>query len=107
MSLHADEIEITEADHRVTPTDIRAAVDAAITQADAERGVVHIAKVRSLLPPWATGPQVGARINGHVRRGSLVWTGDYLPSGNAKTRNAQRPAKVYLLIKPLAEAGTR
>lgn len=97
----ADEITYTEQDHRVTAQDIREAVDGAI-QALHDRGeAIHIGNIRPLLPAWATGPQVGARMNGHVRRGSLVWTGDFALNGNTRTRNALRPCKVYELVKAM------
>lgn len=102
-----DEIEVTESDHSVTASDIRDAVDAAIEISDHLHGVVHIAHIREHLPPWATGPQIGARINGHVRRGALEWTGRYAANGNTKTRNSSRPAKVYHLIKPLTDGATK
>src|SRR5690625_941287 len=90
-----DEIEAVERDHSVTAADIRDAVDAAIEAAHAEHGVVHIGLMRPHPPAWATGPQLGARITGHVRRKSLVWTGRVAKNGNTKTRNAMRLAKVY------------
>lgn len=100
----ADEITYTEQDHRVTARDIRQAVDDAIDILHAWGEPIHIGNIRPLLPAWATGPQIGARINGHVRRGSLVWTGDFALNGNTRTRNALRPCKVYTLAKGLEDA---
>src|SRR5699024_4103038 len=87
-SRFADEIEVTAADHRVVAAEIRAAVDAAVTKCAADFGVVHAAAVRANLPSWATGNQVGARMNGLVRSGHLAWTGQFELNGNSKTRNA-------------------
>ena len=98
-----DEIELTEADHRVTAQDIREAVDFAIELLHAQGRQIDAGNVRQYLPTWATGPQVGARMNGHVRRGSLRWTGEFALNGNRKTRNALRPCKVYALVKPLED----
>lgn len=97
----ADVIEVVERDHRVIAQDIRRAVDAAIESLYHQGRPIHIGNIRPLLPPWATGPQVGARITGHVRRGSLVWTGEFALNGNTRTRNALRPCKVYRLVKAL------
>lgn len=102
-----DEIDVTERDHGVTSQDIRDAVDTAIEISDHLHGVVHIGLLREHLPEWATGPQIGARITGHVRRKSLVWTGKFAMNGNTKTRNAMRPAKVYRLMKPLMDGETK
>lgn len=96
-----DEIEVTAADHRTVAAEIRAAVDDAVTKCAADFGVVHAAAVRANLPPWATGPQIGARMNGLIRSGHLVWTGGFELNGNTKTRNALRPCKVYRLVKPI------
>lgn len=98
-----DEITVTERDHHVTAQEIRAAVDAAIEVCDHLYGEVHIARIREHLPEWATGPQIGARITGHVRRGALKWTGAFRANGNSATRNAERPAKVYKLVKALED----
>ena len=98
-----DEIALTEADHRPHAADIRAAVDAA-NEALHDRGEqIHIGNIRPLLPPWASGPQVGARITGHVRRKALQWTGEFALNGNTRTRNALRPCKVYRLVKALED----
>lgn len=98
-----DEIELTEADHRVTAQDIRAAADEAIQALHANGSPIHIGTIRPLLPEWATGPQIGARMNGHVRRGVLQWTGQFAFNGNTRTRNALRPCKVYTLEKALED----
>lgn len=100
----ADAIELTERDWRPLAADIRAAVDAAIESLHDQGRPIHIGNIRPLLPPWASGPQVGARITGHVRRRSLVWTGAYAANGNTRTRNSQRPCKVYRLVKGLEDA---
>ena len=94
-----DEIDLVHEDHRVTPSEIRDAVHAAIERcAEEHDGLVHISLVRSYLEAWQTGPQVGAAICHMVRAGRLVWTGEYAPNGNTKTRNNLRPAKLYRLI---------
>lgn len=98
-----DEISVTERDHRPTAADIRWAVDDAIETLHNAGEPIHIGNIRPLLPAWATGPQIGARMTGHVRRGALVWTGRFAMNGNTKTRNAMRPAKVYRLVKPLKD----
>ena len=91
-----DEIDLVHEDHRVTPSEIRDAVHAAITRcADDHDGLVHISWVREYLEPWQTGPQVGAAICHEVRAGRLEWTGEYRANGNGKTRNRERPAKLY------------
>ena len=93
-----DEIDLVHEDHRVTPSEIRDAVHAAIERcAEEHDGLVHISLVRSYLEAWQTGPQVGAAICHMVRAGRLVWTGEYAPNGNTDTRNALRPAKIYRL----------
>jgi|SRR5690625_5101672 len=102
-----DEIGTVERDHSVTSQEIRDAVDAAIEICDHLYSEVHIARLREHLPEWATGPQIGARITGHVRRGSLEWTGAYAANGNRGTRNALRPAKVYRLVKALVDGETK
>lgn len=104
MSAHyADEIALTEKDWRPGSADIRAAVDRAIDLLHSRGEPIHIGNIRPLLPPWAAGPQVGARMNGHVRRGALVWTGEFALNGNSKTRNALRPCKVYALVDDLGD----
>ena len=91
-----DEIDLVAADDRPTPTEIRDAVHAAILRcADEHDGLVHISWVREYLEPWQTGPQVGAAICHEVRAGRLEWTGEYRANGNGKTRNRERPAKLY------------
>lgn len=102
-----DEIETVERDHSVTAADIRDAVDTAIEIVDHLHGEVHIGLIREHLPNWATGPQIGARMTGHVRRKSLVWTGRFAMNGNTRTRNAMRPAKVYRLVKPLVDGDSK
>lgn len=102
-----DEIDVTAADWRPTSTNIRAAIrDAIATTAATHDGLVHIADVRKLLPPWATGPQVGAAICHLVRGGTLAHTGRYLPNGNRATRNRTRPAEVYRLARPIQRETT-
>lgn len=98
-----DEIDIVAQDHRVISQDIRAAVDVAIEAAARDNdGRVWIGAMRPHLPPWATGPQVGAQMTVHVRSGALVWDGrSYAPSGNRRRRNALRPVKVYRLARPV------
>lgn len=106
-----DEIDIVGRDHRVISQDIRAAVDAAIEiVADETGGWVDIGRMRPHLPPWATGPQVGARITAHVRTGVLIWDGhSFSTNGNRRHRNGARPVKVYWLAgnlpKPDARSG--
>lgn len=98
-----DEIELTEKDHRVIAQNIRDEVDRAIETLHDLGEPIHIGNIRPLLPPWATGPQVGARISGHVSRKSLEWTGEFALNGNRRTRNALRPCKVYALVKGLED----
>lgn len=99
-----DEIDLTATDLRPGPAQIRAEIRKAIAAtAEAHDGLVHIADVRKLLPPWATGPQVGAAICHLVRGGTLTHTGRYLPNGNRATRNRTRPAEVYRLARPIRE----
>lgn len=98
-----DEITFTEKDHRVVSQDIRRAVDDAIELLHTWGDPIHIGNIRPLLPPWASGPQIGARITGHVRRGALEWTGEFALNGNTRTRNALRPCKVYRLSKALED----
>lgn len=99
-----DEIDLTAADHRRSSVEIRTEIRKAIrTTANSHDGLVHIADIRKVLPPWATGPQVGAAICHLVRGGTLAHTGRYLPNGNRATRNRTRPAEVYRLVRPLPE----
>lgn len=99
-----DVIDVVAADWRPTPRAIRAEIHKAIRQAAAEHdGEVHIATVRELLPPWATGPQVGATICALVRSGHLQNTGRYAHSGNRTQRNRTRPAEIRCLVRPIPE----
>lgn len=98
-----DEIDIVARDHRVTSTEIRAAVLVGIQRAWQKYGRVHIGLVRPYLPPWATGPQVGATITTLVRNGVLVPTGGFALSNNRRTRNRLRPVKVYRLTADVAD----
>lgn len=95
-----DEIDLVGKDHRVIAQDIRDAVDAAIVAvADDTGGLVDIGRMREHLPPWATGPQVGARMTTHVRTGVLAWDGEsFAMNGNRRHRNGMRPVKVYRLV---------
>lgn len=99
-----DEIDLTAADHRRSSVEIRNEIRKAIrTTANSHDGFVHIADIRNIAPPWATGPQVGAVICHLVRAGTLAHTGRYRPNGNTRTRNRTRPAEVYRLVRPLPE----
>lgn len=99
-----DEIDLTATDFRPGAVEIRAAIRQAVTAAASRNGgLVHIADVRPLLPPWATGPQVGATICHLARGGYLAHTDRFRPNGNTRTRNRTRPAEVYRLVRPIPE----
>ena len=77
----------------------RAAIVAAVRQdAARNRNLVHISRVRPLLPAWCTGNVVGATISALVSAGFLRPTGGWLPNGDAKGKNAAKPAHVYRLM---------
>lgn len=104
-TLARDELDIVAADHRSTPTAIRDAVRTAVTAvAHNNHGLVSIANVRPLLPPWATGPQVGATICHLVRAGTLEPTGQFTESGDRRNRHGSRPVRVYRLVDGKAAA---
>lgn len=94
-----DVLDAIAADDRPIGRDTRAAVEEAVKAAAAEHdGLVTIAWIRPHLPEWCTWQGLGAYVSALVRVGTLEWTGDFALNGNAKTRNALRPAKIYRLV---------
>lgn len=103
---NGDEIDITAADWRPGPLAVREAVKSSLEfVARHNSGLVHIGLVRPLLPPWASGPQVGATICTLVRQGTLVPTGAFAESGDTKNRHGSRPVRVYVLSRALTPQG--
>lgn len=97
-----DEIDAVAANPYPWATDDRAAVLDAIASAARETDYyVHISDVRYYMRRQVDPHMVGAVICALVRQGVLVGTGEYWPSGNAKSRNRTRPAEVRRLVKSL------
>lgn len=98
-----DLLDVLANDVRPIDTETREALLAAVHAAAAEHdGLVSIAWIRPHLPKWAQWPGLGAFVSALVRQGVLVWTGEYTTNGNAQTRNALRPAKIYRLMEVAA-----
>ena len=59
-------------------------------------GTVHASTVREHLPSYLRNePRIGAAMSALARCGAIRPTGEYRPSGNTKSRNANRPTPVY------------
>ena len=103
MTRRPDEIDAVAADWRPSRVADREVILDAITAcAAANKGYVHVADVREHLARELNDPhQLGAVVTTLVRSKHLRWTGKTRANGNTKTRNAERPAKLYRLVKPL------
>ena len=70
-------------------------------------GTVHASTVREHLPSYLRNePRIGAAMSALARCGAIRPTGEYRPSGNAKSRNANRPTPVYE-VRDLSEIAGR
>lgn len=95
-------------DWRPSRVESREAIRRAIMRAAAEHhGLVHIAQVRPLLPPWCAPAQVGAVICQLVRSGYLCPTGRYRPNGGDVSRNRAKRAEVRQLVRPIPPEAVR
>lgn len=59
--------------------------------ARANRGIVSAGTWREYLPEAVNPKLIGGVINSLRESDALVWTGRYVPSGNVKSGNANRP----------------
>lgn len=100
-----DTLDILDAivtDWRPSRRDSREALRVAVMRTAGEHaGLVHIADVRPLLPSWVNPPTVGSYLSALVRRGFLLPTGRYRPSGGVESGNGSKPSEVRRLVKPI------
>lgn len=80
--------------------DVRLAIARSIETLLAAHHTVSAASLRPALlnEGWARDlldKRMGGMLNSALRKGVIKWTGEYVASGNAASRNDQRPVKVY------------
>ena len=95
-----DTLDHIAAEKRVIDHETRVALLDAVQRVAAEHdGLVHASWLRPALPKWVTKSQsYGAFVNGLVRSGVLIWTGEVRESENWEQRNGKRLAKVYRYV---------
>lgn len=81
----------------------RAEICAAIrAAAEKHHGVVNAGTVREFLPEGVNPHLIGNVMRSLRKRRAIQWTGRYVPSGNAKSRNNLKPVHEWYV--PAVEA---